>query len=99
EERQGNLRLVGSRDGRDGSITIHQDLNLYAAQLNSGEQISYTVPENRAVWIQSVRGDLRIGHHDLGAGDGAAITASEKLIITGQTEDAEFLLFDMPEKG
>lgn len=54
EEKQGNLRLVGSRDGRDGSITIHQDLNLYAAQVAANEQISYTVPEDRVAWLQVV---------------------------------------------
>ncbi|MEO0867000.1 MAG: pirin family protein [Cyanobacteria bacterium J06642_11] len=99
EEKQGNLRLVGSRDGRDGSITIHQDLNLYAAQVAANEQISYTVPEDRVAWLQVVRGEMQLGHHDLKAGDGAAITASEKLTIVGQTEDAEILLFDMPEKA
>ncbi|MEM9009345.1 MAG: pirin family protein, partial [Cyanobacteria bacterium P01_F01_bin.86] len=95
EEKKGNLRLVGSRDGRDGSITIHQDVNLYAAQLASEEQVSYTVAEGRATWIQVVRGGVRLDDHLLSAGDGASVTASTNLKITGQADDTEILLFDM----
>lgn len=95
EEKKGNLRLVGSRDGRDGSITIHQDVNLYAAQLASKEQVSYTVSEGRATWIQVVRGGVRLDERLLSAGDGAAVTASTHLEITGQADDTEILLFDM----
>ena len=95
EEKQGKLRLVGSRDGRDGSITIHQDVNLYTAQLSSGEQLSYIVPDSRAAWIQVVRGSIRLDEHLLGAGDGASISIATSLEITGQADNAEFLLFDM----
>ena len=93
EEKQGKLRLVGSHDGRDGSITIHQDMNLYAARPT--EQISYVSKSDRATWIQVVRGDISLNEQPLSAGDGAAITASESLTIQGQSDDAEILLFDM----
>lgn len=95
EEKQGKLRLVGSPDGRDGSITIHQDINLYAAQPTMNEQISYVSKSDRATWIQVVRGAISLNEQSLSAGDGAAITASEALTIQGQSDDAEFLLFDM----
>ncbi|ESA39144.1 pirin-related protein [Leptolyngbya sp. Heron Island J] len=95
EEKQGKLRLVGSHDGRDGSITIHQDMNLYAARLTTDEQVDYTLQAHRAVWIQVVRGGINLNGSLLSAGDGAAITGSETLVITGQTDDAEILLFDM----
>ena len=98
EEKQGKLRLVGSRDGRDGSVTIHQDVNLYAARLTGNEQIDYTLQPNRIVWIQVVRGGIDLNGHLLSIGDGAAVTAAEALSIKGQmadTDDAEILLFDM----
>lgn len=95
EEKQGKLRLVGSRNGRDGSITIHQDVNLYAARLTASEQVNYTMQTDRAVWIQVVRGSIDLSDHLLSAGDGAAVTAAETLTIKGQADDAEILLFDM----
>ncbi|MEM6253046.1 MAG: pirin family protein [Cyanobacteria bacterium P01_D01_bin.156] len=95
EEKQGKLRLVGSQDGRDGSITIHQDVNLYSARLAANEELSYAVPDGRAIWIQVVRGNVQIDQHQLVAGDGVAVAAVPNLDITGQTEDAEILLFDM----
>ena len=95
EEKQGKLRLVGSRDGRDGSVTIHQDLNLYAARLTVDEQVDYMVQSNRAVWLQVVRGGVVLNNQSLNAGDGVAITDTDTLIVQGQSEDAEILLFDM----
>ena len=95
EEKQGNLRLVGSHDGRDGSVTIHQDINLYAAQLTADEQVDYAVQPNRAVWLQVVRGGVALNDRSLSAGDGAAITNTDALSIQGQSENAEILLFDM----
>ena len=95
EEKQGKLRLVGSRDGRDGSVTIHQDLNLYAARLTAEEQVDYTVQPNRAVWLQVVRGGVVLNQQSLSAGDGAAITNTDTLTVLGQSEDTEILLFDM----
>ncbi|MBE9068268.1 pirin family protein [Leptolyngbya cf. ectocarpi LEGE 11479] len=98
EEKQGKLRLVGSRSGRDGSVTIHQDINLYAARLSANEHIDYTIQANRAVWIQVVRGGISLNEHFLSAGDGAAVTASEVLVLTGRSDDAEILLFDMADQ-
>ena len=95
EEKQGKLRLVGSRDGRDGSVTIHQDLNLYAARLTVDEQADYAVQPNRAVWLQVVRGGIVLNNQSLNAGDGVAITHTDALTVQGQSEDAEILLFDM----
>lgn len=99
EETQGKLRLVGSPDGREGSVTIHQDVNLYAARLNTNEHIDYTAQANRAVWIQVVRGGIALNDHFLSAGDGAAVTASEALVIKGRSEDTEILLFDMADQS
>ncbi|MEM1240813.1 MAG: pirin family protein [Cyanobacteria bacterium P01_H01_bin.26] len=95
EEKQGTLRLVGSRDGRDGSVTIHQDMSLYAARLATDEQVAHKLPTNRAAWLQVVRGGIALNGQLLSAGDGAAITATPELVIQGQSDDAEILLFDL----
>lgn len=95
EEKQGKLRLVGSQDGRDGSVTIHQDMSLYAAQLGLNDQVEHRLNNNRVAWMQVVRGDVAINDHRLSAGDGVAIADVASLAITGQTADTEILLFDM----
>ncbi len=95
EEKQGKLRLVGSRDGREGSITIHQDMNLYAAHLATDEQVEHTLQDQRAAWVQVVRGAIVLNGQDLIAGDGAAVTDTKALSLQGQSQDAEILLFDM----
>lgn len=97
EEKQGKLRLVGSHNGRDGSITIHQDVNLYATQLAIGERVNYRLEGNRVVWLQVVRGSMTLNGQLLSLGDGAAITDVENLSIQGESDDAEFLLFDMAD--
>src|SRR4029077_14439903 len=74
DEKRGRLRLVGSPDGRDGSIVIHQDVELFAALLNAGEKVTHTLAAGRRGWIQDMRGAATLDGHDLVAGDGAALT-------------------------
>jgi redox-sensitive bicupin YhaK (pirin superfamily) len=95
EDKQGNLRLVGSCDGRDGSVTIHQDLNLYAARLSPDESVSHTLEAGRLGWVHVARGVVTLNGHDLTAGDGAAIADESVLTLTGIGDDTEVLLFDM----
>ena len=95
EEKQGKLRLVGSRDGRDNSVTIHQDVDLYAVSLGDGEKVNHTIAENRSLWVQVVRGSVLLNNQPLWAGDGAAISQSTNIAIAGTMDDTEVLLFDM----
>jgi hypothetical protein len=95
ERRQGQLRLVGSRDGRDGSVTIHQDIDLYAANLTSNETVNHYLQRGRVAWVQVARGVVKLDGHILGAGDGASIQDQETLNLTGNSDDAEVLVFDM----
>ncbi|MBD2460589.1 pirin family protein [Oscillatoria sp. FACHB-1407] len=95
EEKQGKLRLVGSRDGRDGSITIHQDVNLYATALKAGDTVEHTLASDRVVWVQVARGAVQLNDRPLSAGDGAAITQENLITLQGASDDAEVLLFDM----
>jgi hypothetical protein len=94
-EKRGKLRLVGSRDGRDGSITIHQDIDLYAAALPEGDEVSHRFTDKRVAWLQVARGAVQLDDQMLTAGDGAAISNESLITLRGATPDAEVLLFDM----
>ena len=95
EEKRGTFRLVGSRDGRDGSITIHQDVNLYASTLHDGETVSHPLAEERVAWLQVVRGAVQLNDQTLTAGDGATIVQESRITLQGAAKDTEVLLFDM----
>jgi quercetin 2,3-dioxygenase len=94
-EKRNNLRLVGSRDGRDGSITIHQDVDLYATSLQAGETVSHTLTPGRVAWLQVARGAVQLNDRRLSAGDGAAIAEEDRLTLKGVADQSEALLFDM----
>jgi len=91
-EFDGRLRLIASRDGREGSVTIHQDVRLYAGRLNGGA-LEFPADRARRYWLQVVRGVVILNGQRLVAGDGAGITGEQALQIDG--ESAEFLLFDL----
>jgi hypothetical protein len=94
EEKLNRLRLVGSRDGRDGSITIHQDVDLYASVLEAGSEVSLELRPDRKVFVQVVNGDVVVNGQRLSAGDGAQMEDEPALQIAAVSE-AEFLVFDM----
>ncbi len=94
EEKTGTWRLVGSPDGREGSVTIHQDVSLYATLLPEGETVEYSTGKDRLLWVQAVKGEFSLGGEMLAAGDGAAISEEELVSITA-AKDSEVLLFDM----
>ncbi|MBD1869312.1 pirin family protein [Oculatella sp. FACHB-28] len=94
-EKRGTLRLVGSRDGRDGSITIHQNVDLYASVLSEGDTANHTLADGRVAWVQVARGAVQLNGQTLTAGDGAAISEESEITLQGAAEDAEVLLFDM----
>ncbi|MCA1242271.1 pirin family protein [Stappia stellulata] len=94
EDRNGRLVLLGSRDGRDGSVTIHQDVALYGTLLKPQAGVSHALAEGRKAWIQLVRGTVSVNGRTLKAGDGLGLDTPGALSITAQ-EDAELLLFDL----
>lgn len=94
EEKQGQLRLIASHDGRDGSVTVHQDLNLYAAVLSNGEKVTHSIDQDRYLWVQIARGSAIVNGEVLEAGDAAAIGSEPTLELVGQ-EKAEILVFDL----
>jgi redox-sensitive bicupin YhaK (pirin superfamily) len=93
EERRGRLRLVASRDGRDGSVTIHQDAAMYAGLFTAGERATHELAPGRGAWVHIARGEAEVNGNQLSAGDAAAIEG-EPITIAG-TRDAEVLLFDL----
>lgn len=94
EERQNRLRLVASRNGADGSVRLHQDVDVYASMLESGTTLSHAVAPDRQVWVQVVDGEVQVGGELLRAGDGAAIVDEEELQFLSPS-DGHFLLFDL----
>ena len=93
-EKRGKLRLIASQDGRDGSVKVHQDLNLYATVLGEGEQVNFSVKGDRQVWVQVARGSVMLNGQPLAQGDAAAVSQETRLDLTGK-EPAEVLVFDL----
>jgi redox-sensitive bicupin YhaK (pirin superfamily) len=94
EDKLNNLRLIASRDGRDGSVTLHQDVSLYASVLQPGTDLEHVVDTSRKIFVQVVHGDIAVNDTSVSAGDGLQISDEQKLTISARSE-AEFLLFDM----
>jgi hypothetical protein len=93
EEKRGRWRLIGAQDGRDGAVTIHQDVDLWASILTPGEALSFQLRPGRHAWLHVARGRVKLGERELGPGDGVA-SDGEALRLTG-VEEAELLLFDL----
>jgi len=94
EEKLGKLRLIAARDGRNGAVTVHQDVELYASVLNAGDNVSYNLQPNRHAWLHIARGAVTFNGYALTAGDAAAVSGEEQLQISTDSE-AEILLFDL----
>ncbi len=93
-DKQGKLRLVASRDGREGSVTIHQDANVFGTVLDAGQTISFSMAADRHAWIHVVTGEVHVGGHDLRAGDAVAVSGESEITLEG-LKSAEVLLFDL----
>jgi len=92
-ERQGRLRLVASPDGAEGSVSIHQDVRLYASLLDDQQEVTHTFADGRYGWLHIAKGDAVVNGIELKAGDGLAISGEKSLTIKG--DRAEVLLFDL----
>ena len=90
----GKLHLVAARDGRENAVTVHQDVDLYAAVLKEGDRISHTLKPQRHAWVQVARGTITLNSLPLNTSDGAAISEETDVVIEA-TKDAEILLFDL----
>lgn len=88
------LVLVASQEGREGSIPIHQDVNLYLAHWKGAVEEKLHLEQGRHVWVQLVKGELHINGEILRSGDAVAISDERELKLVA-SERAEFLLFDL----
>ncbi len=95
EDKKGKLKLVASRAGTDGSVTINQDVNLYSSILAKDEEVSHELAENRHAWVQVIKGEIFLKGEVLQQGDGAAISEETLLKIKSLADESEFLLFDL----
>jgi quercetin 2,3-dioxygenase len=95
-DRRGRLLLIASGDGRDGSVTIHQDVSVYAALLETGEQVQHRIAPERCAWVQVASGALTLDGRAMVEGDGAAIVSQAGLTLTATAPASEVLVFDLP---
>ena len=93
-ERRGRWRLISSGNGRDGSVAIRNDTDLFAAQLAPGESLTHTLRDGRGAWLHVATGSVDLNGEAMGSGDGAAIEGEPKLRVVGR-ETAELILFDL----
>jgi quercetin 2,3-dioxygenase len=98
EDRTGRLRLIAARDARDGALTVHQDVDLYASILAKGQAVTHVLAPGRHAWLQVARGKVMVGataaDRPVRAGD-AAVLSDEPQLTVQASEDSEFLLFDL----
>ncbi len=95
ESKQGKLRLIASRDGRDGSVLIHQDAAIYATILNEGDAVSHVLDDERTSYVHVIRGTVSVNGTPLKGGDALKLTRETKITLD-HAEAAEVLVFDLP---
>lgn len=94
EGRRNRLQLLASHSGREGSLDIHQDADLWVADLEAGVTLNHSLESARSAWIQVARGRVTVNGTALEAGDGAAVTEESRLDITALAP-SQILLFDL----
>lgn len=94
DERRGQFRLIASNDGREGSVALNQDVNLFASILDAGQEVERAMDPARYGWIQVARGSISVNGEHAGQGDGVVVVAESSLKIEAR-ENAEVLLFDL----
>jgi redox-sensitive bicupin YhaK (pirin superfamily) len=95
EAARGRLRLLASADGAEGSIAIRQDTRLYESRLDAGQSAPLTLPPDRHLWVQVLRGEVDVNGQALSAGDGLAASHETEFRFTGGAAPAELLAFDL----
>ena len=92
-ERRGRLRLVASNDGREGSVSLHQDVALWAGVLDEGQTAELPLADGRHAWVHVARGAVSVNGKRLGEGDGAALSDERAVALAGH--GGEVLVFDL----
>lgn len=95
EAKVNRLRIIASPDGREDSLIINQDVDLYDSELRKGIEVKQTLRPGRHGWVQVINGEMALNGKRLQAGDGAAISEETELTLVGRSEKADFLFFDL----
>lgn len=90
----GALHLITSKTGREGSMAIHQDADLYLAKLDAGQSVTHTLAPKRHVWLHVAEGEVTLNGQTLSGGDAAAVSDETALELRG-TKASQVLLFDL----
>jgi quercetin 2,3-dioxygenase len=96
DDKRNNLKLVVSPSGKDGSLSIGQNIEIYASILESGKSLVHELGDRHG-WLQVARGDVEVNGKKLIEGDGVAITEESELSIKGVSKESEFVLFSLGE--
>jgi redox-sensitive bicupin YhaK (pirin superfamily) len=94
DEKRGQLRLVASRDGENGGVTVHADARVYAGLLGKGQTAELPIAKGRCAWVHVARGNVAVNDQTLGEGDGIAIENEPHLRLTG-VDEGEVIVFDL----
>ncbi len=92
--RLNKLCLAASSHPREGSVTIHQDVDLWVTLLEKGKKLEHRLTKNRHAWIQIAQGKAGVNSQTLGQGDGAAVSSEASVTLTAE-DRSEILLFDL----
>jgi hypothetical protein len=93
-ESEGKFRVVGTKDGRDGTIVIHQDVVLSAARVRPGDRFGYDLKPGRGAWLHVATGAVTVNGVSLTAGDAVAVEGEPRIDVVGDSA-GEVLLFDL----
>lgn len=94
DERRGRLLLVASHDGRDGALTVHQDVDVWMAALDGEERVRLEVRPGRQVWVQVTGGALAVNGVSVSEGDGVAVS-DEEAVVLSEGQRADVVVFDL----
>ena len=97
EEKAGQLRVVASPDGRDGSVTLHADATLYAGLFATGQSARLELTPGRHAWVHVARGRVLVNGQELAAGDAVALSNEAAVTVEGRpgSDAGEVLVFDL----
>jgi len=90
----GRLNLVASKSGREGSLRINQDADLWLAKFSNGETVTHELKPKRHAWVQVAEGNVTLNGQPLNGGDAAAVSGESKLELVGKGK-AQVLVFDL----
>ncbi len=93
--KRGKLKLIASADGREGSVRLHQDANLYATLVDGGEAVEFQPAPQRRVYVHVVRGAADVNGQSLDAGDAMKLWGGDNKVRIDKARKAEILIFDL----